>query len=180
MNQLPRARSEGVICERVDDELVVYDEQAHTAHSLSAAAAMVWERCDGKTAVDEIASKLGLKAELVERAVEELRGSRLLDEVPTGYSRREAAKRIAQVGGAALAAPLIYSVAVPTAAAAASTCPAGQTLCNGSCLTCSGNGKTCGGGSCNGGGNCCSGVCCNNICCGFGALCVGSCTAVLP
>ena len=122
----PRARTEGVVSERVDEDLVVYDERSQTAHSLSAAAASVWELCDGQLSRGEIAGQLGLEPALVERAIEELSGCALLDDGPaiesTFISRREAAKKLAQVGGVAFAAPMIYSVAIGPATAAASTC----------------------------------------------------------
>ena len=43
-----------------------------------------------------------------------------------GYSRRQAAIKLAQAGGAAVAAPLIYSVAVPASAFAAASCDGKQ------------------------------------------------------
>jgi hypothetical protein len=79
--------------------------------------------------------KLSLDPGLVERALEELDRCGLLDRGPSFgpvLSRREAAKAAARIGGLALTAPLIYSVAVPTAAAAQSS-----TSCCDVCPTCS-------------------------------------------
>ena len=125
MQNRPKARTEGVFAERVADELVVYDQQRQMGHCLSATAASVWERCDGSLLPAEIGVALSLEPAVVERAVDELRGCGLLDEGPVvegGYSRREAAVKFAKVGGAAFMAPLIYSVVIPHAAAAASAC----------------------------------------------------------
>ncbi len=121
----PQARTEGVVAERVGDELVVYDHQSQMGHCLSATAASVWDRCDGSLFPAEIAAALTLEPTVVERAIDELRESGLLEDWPAvegGYSRREAAVKFARVGGAALMAPLIYSVVIPHAAAAASAC----------------------------------------------------------
>jgi hypothetical protein len=79
--------------------------------------------------------KLSLDPGLVERALEELDRCGLLDRGPSFgpvLSRREAAKAVARIGGLALTAPLIYSVAVPAAAAAQSS-----TSCCDVCPTCS-------------------------------------------
>jgi hypothetical protein len=139
----PQARTEGIVAEHVDDDLVIYDQLSQTAHSLSAAAASVWELCDGQLSSEDIAHRLALAPEMVARALEELSTCGLLDEGPVferGYSRREAGKRIAKIGGAAFAAPLIYSVAIGPAMAAAST-PAnnnGTAIAPGSCYSSSG------------------------------------------
>lgn len=119
MHNRPTARTD-LISERVEDELVVYDQTNQTAHCLSAMAASVWERCNGSKSPADIALELGADPETVVRALDELRESSLLAAAPHSYSRREAAKRLVGVGGAALAAPFVYSVVVPSAAVAAS------------------------------------------------------------
>ncbi len=120
----PKARAEGVVSEEVAGEVVIYDGRTQMAHCLSAEAAAVWERCDGRLSLSELAQQLALAPDVVERAVEALHDCGLLDEDPApsrGYSRREAAVKLAKAGGAAFAAPLIYSAAVGSAASAAST-----------------------------------------------------------
>lgn len=114
----PRVRTSGVLVERVDDDLVVYDERAKRAHCLSRDASQVWNVCDGRHSRKEIARRAGVEPATVERAIEEFRNAGLLDE--KRISRRDAAKRFATVGGAAMAGPLLYSVAVPPAFAACS------------------------------------------------------------
>ncbi len=113
----PEVRTDGVVTEPVERDLVVYDRVNQTAHSLSPEAAVVWERCDGRLSQREIASELKVPVEVVEQAVREFSASGLLTE-KNGITRRDAGKRFAAVGGAALAAPLLYSVAVPSAALA--------------------------------------------------------------
>jgi len=111
VHELPKARTEGVISERIDDELVVYDEVSHMAHALAADARSVWERCDGCRSPAEIAQGLGMPPATVQQALDELQECGLLDDgsaPENSYSRRQAVTRIAKVGGAAVTAPLIY------------------------------------------------------------------------
>jgi hypothetical protein len=124
MHDRPQANDRDVAAEWVDGELVLYDPGTKTAHCLSADAAAVWERSDGSSSLSEIATAAGVELSAVERAVDELQACGLLNEPPMlarGISRRDAAKKMAKVGGAALLAPLVYSVAVPAAQAAGST-----------------------------------------------------------
>ena len=126
MDDRPLARSEGLVTERFDDELVVYDQRSQTGHSLSADVASVWGRCDGRRSCNELARELGLDQQLVARSIQELESCGLLEGPAAlrapGYSRRQAMVRMAKVGGVAISAPLIYSVAIAPATAAASTC----------------------------------------------------------
>jgi hypothetical protein len=128
----PLRRSEDLIVETVEDELLVYDRVNQRAHCLSATAARVWKACDGSNDLTAISAHLSLPLELVREAVEELAASELLDQglelvtVGSGngngraITRRELAARSAKVGAAAASVPLIVSLAVPTPAAAAS------------------------------------------------------------
>jgi len=188
MHDRPRIRTEGIVTERVDDDLVVYDQESHEAHCLSGAAVLVWECCDGSRSAEDISRELALQPELVERALSELSRCRLLDEGPFAvhnYSRREAAVKFAKVGGAAFTAPLIYSVVIAPALAAASckangvvvttTCSAtasgtkgtDATCCSGTCYQGGGTTKTCVVATCSAAGlgcvlvgnTCCSGSC---------------------
>jgi hypothetical protein len=116
-----------LLCETVEDELVVYDTATHMAHALSAEAASVWERCDGTRSCVQIARELGVEDEFVQRAVTELERCGLLEQprhAPPRFSRREAGVKL---GKAALLGPLIYSAAIPAPSAAASpaTCAVG-------------------------------------------------------
>ena len=115
----PLARSEELIVEAVDEDLLVYDQRSDEAHSLSAPAARVWRRCDGRTDIDALSTELDLDSETVVRALAELDDCGLLDAGPVaGVTRREATTRVAKIGAAAAAAPLIYSIVSPFPAAA--------------------------------------------------------------
>lgn len=140
MGAYPRARNEGIVAEEVGDELVVYVEATQTAHALSGEAASAWRQCDGETSAEEIARRVGLGKAQVAQALEELSDVELIEE-PEGISRREAYKRAAKLGAGAIAAPLVYSVAIgPATAAASGGCtgsgcsgPTSVTLGNGTC-----------------------------------------------
>lgn len=112
----------------VGDECVVYDTTNNCAHALSAEAASVWRRCDGTRSPALIAGELEMQPELVHSALTELGQCGLLEQAAQPFrqfSRREVGVTL---GKAALLGPLIYSVAIPAAASAASPtkpCPAG-------------------------------------------------------
>ena len=125
----PSARTDGLIVESLDDELVVYDSERNRAHSLNAVAAAVWEACDGVRDPAALAEAAGVTEDDAWRALSQLEERRLLDgELPRRmsgpeYSRRQAVRRIGLIGAsAAFAAPLVKSIVVPTAAQAGASC----------------------------------------------------------
>src|SRR4051812_6427171 len=144
MGQLPPGRREGLIVEALDDELLVYDSERAKAHSLNRVAATVWELSDGERDVTAIAAAADVSEDDVWRALSQLEERRLLDgELPRRmsgpeYSRRQAVRRMGLIGAsAAFAAPLVKSIAMPSAARAG-----GPVSCipeNGLC----GSGETC-------------------------------------
>jgi hypothetical protein len=116
----PLARTDELVVEDVEREVLVYDKRTDEAHCLSPAAAQVWRACDGKTSCEQLAAQLELDAGTVRRALDELEACGLLDGIVNhGVTRRQAATRFAKVGAAAAAAPLIYSVVGPIPEAAA-------------------------------------------------------------
>ena len=163
MHSRPKARTEDLIVERVEDELVVYDQRSQAAHALSREATAVWESCDGSLAASDIGEHAGLETAAVEGALAELRANDLLDDeiaVQSGYSRREVAAKFAAIGGAAFAAPFIYSVSIASAQGCPCTLNKPGCTTNGNPVPNSGNCTTGGvsgakGCDC----DCCSGVC---------------------
>jgi hypothetical protein len=144
---LPRARYDGLLEETVGEELLLYDQDSHTAHCLSPIAACVWRHCDGERGVAELAQLTGASENLVADALHELREKDLLvaepelmqDTVP-GESRREAIGRVARYGAAAAAGSMIVSATAATPAMASSgekpkTCGA-KAGTNKSCCEC--------------------------------------------
>jgi uncharacterized membrane protein len=143
---LPEARKEGIVTQRLADEVLIYDQQRHKAHCLNQTATLVWERCDGKTTAAEIAEQISRQTrkevgeEVALLAIEELRRSRLLkqesgrSEAVAGVSRRELIKRAGIA--AAIALPVVTSIVAPKAAHAAS-CRATGVACTTSAQCCS-------------------------------------------
>ncbi len=128
---LPRARQGGLLEETVGEELLLYDQESHTAHCLSPIAACVWRHCDGEHDLAELAVLARVSEELAAGALNELREKDLLDAEPAltqstipGESRREAIGRVARYGAAAAAGSMIVSAtaATPAMAASGATC----------------------------------------------------------
>jgi hypothetical protein len=124
---LPRARQDGLLEETVGEELLLYDQNSHTAHCLSPIAARLWRHCDGERDLAELAVLAGASEGLVADALHELRGKDLLDADPRlmqspvpGESRREAIGRVARYGAAAAAGSMVVSATAATPAMAAS------------------------------------------------------------
>jgi hypothetical protein len=162
----PLARTDGLVVEDFGDEVLIYDQTTDHAHCLTREAAMVWRVCDGRTSAPALANALDLSNDKIAYAVEQLDAAGLLEAAPaSGMTRREATVRMAKVGGAAAAAPLIFSIMAPTPALAAS-----QQFC----LNISGNCST----AVNGCDACYKAGC---VCCGEGTsqstkLCTADCS----
>src|ERR1700735_931580 len=97
---LPRARRDGLLEETLGEELLLYDQDNHTAHCLSPIAACVWRHCDGERDVTELAGLADTSKNLIADALQELHEKNLLDAEPAsmqntvpGVSRREAIVR---------------------------------------------------------------------------------------
>lgn len=150
---LPLARREGLVIKEVDDEVLVYDLERDQAHCLNASAALIWQLCDGKTSIAQMATTFGQESNarpdpnLILLGLQDLRRNQLLEAAPSagqsvaalGMSRREAVRRIGM--GAAIALPLVISISAPTPVQAAVSCSArckpcstGAECCSGVCI----------------------------------------------
>jgi hypothetical protein len=129
----PVARTDGLLTEDVGDEVLVYDETGLVACRLNQTAAFVWRNCDGKRKISDIVALL--QAEFGDAAdenmaliaLDELASRQLIESgyekrTPgaSKYSRRHFLRRVglASLGTALL--PIVYSIAIPAPAAAAS------------------------------------------------------------
>jgi hypothetical protein len=122
---LPLRRRDELIIQQVSDETLVYDERNARAHCLNRAAAEVWERCDGRSSVEQIAASLSSDRDVVRLAIRKLEKAHLLDssaDEQGNISRRDLARRLGLV---AAALPLVISIVSPTPALAASCVPRG-------------------------------------------------------
>lgn len=151
----PQARKEGLVVQRVQDEVLVYDEDRHKAHCLNETAAAVWTHCNGKTTVDEISRllekqlRMPVDKDVLEFGLDQLEKAQLLEEPISrasngkAISRREVMRRIGI--GAAVALPLVTSIIAPRAANAINCRTTGQ-ACTTNAQCCSNNcvgGTTC-------------------------------------
>jgi hypothetical protein len=130
----PVGRTEGLLTEELDGELLVYDLAGDTAVHLNETAALVWRSCDGHRTVAELATLLAqhqggpADEDIVLMALDNLADHGLIS---SGYeerggaevalSRRRFFRRAGVAGGTALSAPVVYGALVPTAAAALSS-----------------------------------------------------------
>src|SRR5262249_41520017 len=102
--RVPSARKNGLVVQKLVDEVMVYDTQRQKAHCLNPSAAMIWEHCDGTRTVQELAGlfKGDLtpteREEMVWVALDQLDRSNLLEhrierpDAIKGLSRRQMLK----------------------------------------------------------------------------------------
>lgn len=149
----PLSRKEKLIIEQLADEVLIYDLDRHKAHCLNLTAAAVWQHCDGKNNIEEIARLASgtlqtlVSEDVVLLALNQLEKFYLLDKKQISFfalpkvSRRDLMRRVGVASIIAL--PVIFSVISPTAFACTS-CVIGQPctidsdcacpVCNGSCV----------------------------------------------
>lgn len=134
--QLPLARKEGLLVETLPDEVLVYDLERKKAHCLNQTAALIWQHCDGRRTVSEIALALGnhlnapIDEEVVWYGLNHLSKTRLLEEevARPGELRNATRRDLIRKIGLAVSIPLVISVLAPQASASNSGCI--QRFCN--------------------------------------------------
>jgi len=129
-DQTPKARTDGILVEEMDDETLVYDLETHAAHCLNPAAARIWRRSDGHTTVRAMVpllGEVGLPEEeaVVWMALSRLHEAGLVGSVTFpgkkgGYSRKEVLRVLGAAAAMTLLLPAVDSVVAPLAAQAAS------------------------------------------------------------
>lgn len=132
----PAARTDDLVVESLDGEVLVYDLGSDRAHCLDPIAAAVWRACDGKRSVVEIARLANVDEPAAWAALRSLDRAQLLREP---LPRRKPTRR--QALAAAAAVPLVVSISTPAAAQAAS-CIARFQPCTPGGIRCCGN-RTC-------------------------------------
>jgi hypothetical protein len=145
----PMARSEGLLVEELDGEVLIYDLEHHRAHCLNAAAATVWRACDGTRTETELTEVMdrsfpGSDRDSAAYGLGLLRTRNLMaapapGSAPAkGVTRREILRKVA-IGGLAvgLGIPVVKSIVAPKPAQAFSCVPTGSS-CSSSAQCCSG------------------------------------------
>lgn len=156
---IPSVKSDNVLVESLQDELLIYDLSNDQASCLNPTAALVWKYADGKHTVSEIAAQMSnelgssVDTRVVLYALEQLDRKHLLSApLDSSHSSNRLTRRDflvkAGVVGAAVAIPVIISIAAPSPAMAA---------------TCRASGQPCSPAGANA--QCCSGNCQGNLQC---------------
>ena len=121
VNGAPRARTAGIVAERLPEQTLVYDAVRGEVHCLNRVAALVWDACDGLTPAPEIRNRLAsesglsLADETVRDALDEL-GAKELLEAPAHLIGGRLSRRSLLLGAGALAA--ITTLVIPGYSAA--------------------------------------------------------------
>jgi hypothetical protein len=126
----PVARNTGLVVLEMPDEVLVYDMDANRAHCLNASAAFIWQHCDGRNTVLDIAREFAENApgnvteDLVWLAIDQLIENDLLEnKIARRFavsSRRHILKTIGLASIAVL--PIIASLVAPKRAFGVTSC----------------------------------------------------------
>ncbi len=123
---IPQAKKEELIVRELGEETLVYDLERDRAHCLNRLAALIWQRCDGKTTLADLMrlSQDELPAsgreDLVLSALNQLNKAHLLHgelkrpEKTSRFSRREVMRKLGRA--AAISLPLVTSITAPVRA----------------------------------------------------------------
>jgi hypothetical protein len=126
---MPKARKTDLVTREIPGELLVYDLKRHKAFCLNETAATVWNYCNGKRTVAQLAERLDQKfsspvdERIVLLALDQLERSHLL-QAPGRPTRLTPLTRRALIRGGiitAIALPLVTAINSPVAAQAGST-----------------------------------------------------------
>lgn len=132
----PSARQNNIVIKKLKKETLIYDLDTNKAVCLNVTSAMVFELCNGKRTISEIADEMSklmkslISTELVQLAIEQLNHDVLMKTVSSEnsllnhLSRRELVRKVGF--GATVALPLVSSVVAPESIAAQSCLLAGN------------------------------------------------------
>ncbi|MEW6128176.1 MAG: PqqD family protein [Acidobacteriota bacterium] len=124
-----QARKENLVVKEVADEVLIYDLDANKAHCLNKTAALVWNYCDGKNSVTDVARRMASDLQtpvdetVVWFAINQLEKFDLMQEqkakeLGMGMTRRDLIKRAGIA--AVLTIPVVMTITAPNALAAVS------------------------------------------------------------
>ena len=136
MKLLPVTRTEDIVIQIIDKEVLIYDLKTNKAYCLNETSNIIFQACCKKTSFDELKRKHKFSEDIIFLALDEFRRENLLAENQSynspfsGMSRREAIRKVGFASAAAL--PVIAFLVAPTAAMSASAC---RCVNPGACLT---------------------------------------------
>ena len=126
---MPKARRERLFVQDVDDELVIYDQNTRKTHRLNPTASLVWQTCDGKKSVSDIAAALQARVarpvdeDLVRIALGQLEAANLLEHGlgdPPGSATERRRAFLRKAGAVSLLMPVVATLPRPSLAASLS------------------------------------------------------------
>ena len=109
----PKAQSSELLIQELCDEILIYDVKTGKAFCLNESSSVIWNECDGKNSVEQIAEKASNKLktkisqDFVRLAIEDLKSEGLLEDC-LNYSflekidRRDMIKKVGLTTAAAL------------------------------------------------------------------------------
>lgn len=155
----PKTRSENIVVQEMDDEILIYDLNDNKAFCLNETSAIIYQLCNGKNSVAEINQQLSgkfkqpISDELIWLALDGLKKDNLLEESEQfdidfkGLTRRQVIKKVGLSSLVVL--PVIASMVAPAAAATASlaallaSCSSPSSCQSGNCVASSAGGLKC-------------------------------------
>lgn len=129
----PKTRNESIVIQEMEKEILIYDLKVNKACCLNETSAIIYQLCNGKRNVSEIAQKLSEQSQqpvtedLVWLALDSFKKDNLLEKSEqfeinfNGLSRRQVIKKVGLASLVML--PVISSVVAPVSAATGSLAP---------------------------------------------------------
>lgn len=68
-SSIPKRISDAFVSRKVDDELLIVDQDKGKIHQLNVSAEFIWSQCDGNNSVEEIVAKTFEKFDIEEEQV---------------------------------------------------------------------------------------------------------------
>lgn len=117
--QYPISRRGNIVIQEIGGEVLIYDLTKDKVYCLNETSAMIWNICDGKKSVSEIAKSLNSSEDIVWLALDQLRDEKLIEDYQgseryfNGLSRRQIIKKVGLASMVVL--PLVTSIVAPKA-----------------------------------------------------------------
>ena len=145
----PKTRNENIVVQEMEQEILIYDLKENKALCLNETSALIYQLCNGKRTIQEIADAMSIKLnklvseDLIWLALDNFKKDNLLENNEqfeinfNGLSRRQVIKKIGLASMIAL--PVAASIVAPNAAMAASAgnctaCTAPSQCASNNCL----------------------------------------------
>jgi len=134
-DKMPHARTDRLVIQDMEEEMLVYDLDADKATCLNQASRIVWQNCDGRTSISDMSRLIGKELnitaskEFVVLALRELSESNLIDDSENKFEMEPPVSRrdlITRYGVPMAALPIVMSLVAPVSAQMTSCVPVSQ------------------------------------------------------